>query len=208
MYVLVVHVIDSLPIVIRDAAGWRWVTDGGFDLFKFFAWFVVPLALAVPTFERSWFTFARWRRIDWVLLWLVIGGGAVLMLLLPQLPGVGEYYRGWARYPANVRLDYLQTALLWTASWLIGWEFVHRYLLPRHLLAAWPRRGPLMCLILLPVIEGGYHLVQQKPLLECLGMAALSLAFTAWVVRKRNALLPALGHLAIEVELIFYLYFN
>jgi hypothetical protein len=59
-----------------------------------------------------------------------------------------------------------------------------------------------------PLIEALYHVVQNKPALECLGVAAMSLVFTFWVVRRRNALLPFLGHLVIELELIAFLFFT
>ena len=66
----------------------------------------------------------------------------------------------------------------------------------------------ILALTIIPALEGGYHVIQQKPLLECLGMTALSVALTLWTLRRKNSLLPFLGHLIIEVELVAYLFFS
>jgi len=134
------------------------------------------------------------------------------MLALPWIPGVSDYYRGWGSAPLDVRIEQAMRHLFWTASWLCGWEFMHRYWVPKALLDRWPsdspwRGGALGVLIVVPLFEAGYHVVQGKPALECLGMGLLSLVFCWWVVRRRNALLPFLAHLAIEIELVLFLFF-
>ncbi len=211
-YVAAVHVADCLAL--RGAAlGIDWGVlalrmDGGFDVFKFVAWLVVPLLLGLRGFDVRYFTFRRCKRFDWVLLGIATLGGAVLMLLLPWLPGAGTYYGGWGGHPPELRNALLSYHLWWTVSWLLGWEFVHRYFLVKSFLAAWPKRGATVVLIAVPLLETAYHALQQKPPLECLGMLALSVLLCAWTLHRRNALLPFLAHLAIELELLVFLYFS
>lgn len=209
-YVVVVLIVDTLAAHgVQFPVDWRILrlNVGGADLFKFIAWFVVPLALCARSLEPGYLTFARWRPIDWAILGVVVIGGAVVMVLLPYLPEMGDYYRGWGGQPVAERISLMTRQLLWTASWLIGWEFMHRYWLPKTMLDAWPQRGWIAVLVTVPTIEALYHLIQAKPFLECIGMGLLSLAFSAWVIRRRNAMLPFLGHLAIEIELILFLFF-
>lgn len=212
-YVCLVLVADTL--VMR---GSTWLIDWaglsvrwrGMDLFKFVVWFVVPFAFALPALDKAYFGFGRWRGIDWVLLATIVGGGGLVMLLLPYIPGVGEYesYQGWGQQSADWRRTEVARQLLWTFSWLMGWEFMFRYWLVRSFRQAWPEKGWRGLLIAAPFMEGMYHVIQNKPALECLGMAVLSLAFCAWALHRRNSLLPFLGHLAIEIELIAFLYFS
>ncbi len=210
-YVVAVLILDTLALegrtLVVDWSKLRW-RDGSFDLFKFVAWFVIPAVLALWTVDVHYFTFRRWKKIDWALLGVIVVGGAFLMLALPSIPGVNEYYRGWGHLPDTRRWDLAQSQLIWTVSWLTGWEFMHRYLLPKHLTSAFPKWGWLAVLILVPALEAFYHVIQQKAALECLGMGALSIVLCAWTLRRRNMLLPFLGHLAIEVELVTFLYFN
>lgn len=210
VYVIAVLAIDSLALRHGGTIDWsvfRRQLDNGFDLYKFIAWLIIPLAISLPFFDIHFFTFRRWKRVDWYLLGIVMLGGALVMLFLPVLPGVGEYYRGWGDLPASKRLDYVQYNLLWTLSWLLGWEFMHRYWLLRHIPLAWPKRGVPMALIIVPLVEAGYHVLQTKPVLEALAMGGLSLVLCAWTLRRKNALLPFLAHLAIELELILFLFF-
>ncbi|MCC6490869.1 MAG: CPBP family intramembrane metalloprotease, partial [Candidatus Hydrogenedentes bacterium] len=79
------------------------------------------------------------------------------------------------------------------------WEFLHRYFLVRPFSARWPRYGWLV----VPVSEGAYHL--QKHWTEMILMVAFSVALTWWTVRRKNALLPFLAHLFVEVELIAFM---
>ncbi|MCL4694164.1 MAG: CPBP family intramembrane metalloprotease, partial [Candidatus Hydrogenedentes bacterium] len=95
--------------------------------------------------------------------------------------------------------EIIARGMLWTFSWLIGWEFLHRYFLLRPFAARWPRFGWLI----VPFSEGVYHL--QKAPIEAAGMVVFSLVLTAWALRRRNALLPFLAHLLVEIELVLFL---
>ncbi len=208
-YVIAVLVIDTLSTqraqFVFDWGDLR-TSFYGAEPYKFIAWFIVPFHLCLPRMDWGYLTFARWKRIDWAILAGVTLVGAGIMLVLPWLPGVGDLYRGWGARALDHRIELAGRQILWTLSWLTGWEFMHRYLLPRAALHAWPVRGPVVALIAIPLIEALYHVVQGKPHIESLGMGLLSLAFTAWVLHRRNALLPFLGHLIIELELIAFLF--
>lgn len=222
VYVLVVHALDLAATVgIHDPVDFRalrWTfgpeaystatTDYGsvtayrlphVDAFKFTVWFVVPLLLCLRGIDRGWIGVRRWRRAD---LWLLLGLcgvclGAVLLILV--VPGLRAYYGSLRGLDAWARTRYFAWSLAYILSWLVGWEFLHRYALLARLEAAWPRFGWLA----VPVVEGAYHIVKHP--LEMLGMVAFSLVLTAWARRRRNALLPFLAHLAIEVELVLFL---
>lgn len=210
-YVILVHLVDSLAahgsLWLVDWRIFRWKTDSGADLYKLFAWLVVPFVASLPDFEFGYFTFRRWKRVDWALLGGVVGIGAAVMAVLPVIPGVGDYYRGWGGYSIEQRWDNASHALLWTFSWLCGWEFVHRYFLLKRFRDLEVKWALFAALVIIPVIEALYHVIQGKPHLESLGMGVLSVVFCAWALRRRNVLLPFLGHLAIELELIVFLFF-
>jgi membrane protease YdiL (CAAX protease family) len=89
--------------------------------------------------------------------------------------------------------------MAWNASWLIGWEFMHRYML----LGAAQKAAPHWGWLLVPLSETLYHL--QKPPIEMLGMLALSVVLTLWCMKRGNWLLGFLVHLIIEVELLIFL---
>jgi membrane protease YdiL (CAAX protease family) len=114
--------------------------------------------------------------------------GALVPFVVPYFASLREAYPtqpGWQIAPQ----------LIWVASWLVGWEFLHRYALLRAVERAWPRWGWLW----VPASEFIFHL--QKPLLEALGMLAFSLLATTWARRRRSILLPLAVHFAIEAGL-------
>ncbi|MEK7795484.1 MAG: hypothetical protein AAB353_13185 [Candidatus Hydrogenedentota bacterium] len=191
-----------------DWGGLQWYWAGSFDAYKFVAWLIVPLALCARRLDVSYFSFTRWKRPEWAVLGVAVLGGILLMAALPNIPGVGDYYHGWGHLSPHDRRAQALGSLLWTLSWLPGWEFIHRYFLLRPLRAASNRAGIVLVLIVIPIVEGGYHIFQQKPALECAGMAALSALMCGYVLARRNVLLPFLVHFIIEVELVAYLYVN
>ena len=202
-YVLLVLGVDALAT--HDARfPFEWLVflnfrPGGFDVFKFDAWFVIPLLLALPHLDIHAFTFKRWRRVDLYLLAGLVAAGALAVFLIPILPGVRETYRGYGHLSPQQKHSFVFWHLMWTASWLIGWEFLHRY----FLLKPWDRSLPRAGWLIVPVSEGLYHL--QKAPLEALGMVALSVVLTLWTRKRQNILFPFLVHLAIELELLAFL---
>ena len=170
----------------------------GFNYFRFLAWFLVPFLCCLRGFDWGWLGWKRWRKIDLALLGGIVLVGAVIMGLLPYLPGVRDIYPTYGSRYDSFPWEILQNRLLWVVSWLLGWEFLHRYLLLRAVDRRWKRLGWL----LVPLFEGAYHL--QKPLIEAFGMVVFSLLLTQWARKRRNLLLPFLAHLIIEIELILY----
>jgi hypothetical protein len=210
-YVIAALLLDTLVSqraeLVIEWGRFAWPHSSGADLSKFTLWFAIPFIFALRGMDFQYFTFARWKKADWCLLAAVAGFGAAVMLILPYFPSLTEYYRGWGGQPIDSRVSHAFRTLMWTASWFIGWEFLHRYLLP-HAFARLERYGVGLALSIIPALEGLYHVIQQKPLLECLGMVGLSIILTAWTMCRRNSLLPFLGHLLIEIELILYLFFS
>jgi membrane protease YdiL (CAAX protease family) len=167
-----------------------------FDLFKLTAWGVIPFLLCLWRLDTGWFGMGRWKRSDRTLLiaCCVLAVAAVgLVRLVPQL---AEIYpaapRGWT---FSKRLILFGGGLLWVASWLPAWEFLHRYFLLRRVSADFPKYGWLV----VPLSETLYHL--HKPPLETAGMLVFSLLATWWTLKRRNLLLPLLVHLVVEVAL-------
>lgn len=202
-YVAIVLGLDTLAAQrVQFPVEWRVLLTfcpGGFDVFKFLAWFIIPFLLALPHLDKDAFTFKRWRKNDVYMLLGLVLAGALAVILIPLLPGVRESYGGYGHLDAAQKQSMFFRHLSWTASWLIGWEFLHRYFLLRPCDNWLPRAGWLI----VPLSEGLYHL--QKAPLEALGMVALSVVLTLWARRRQNVLLPFLVHLAIELELILFL---
>ena len=202
-YVALVLGIDVLASQdVRFPFAWRVLLHfrpGGFDVYKFVAWFVIPFLACLPHLDKHAFTFKRWERKDAYILAGLVAVGAVAVVVIPFIPGVSQLYRGYGHLSAAEKQDVAFWYLSWTASWLVGWEFLHRYLLLR----SWDRWLPRVGWLIVPISEGVYHL--QKPLIEALGMAALSVVLTLWARKRNNVLLPFLVHLAIELELLAFL---
>jgi membrane protease YdiL (CAAX protease family) len=167
-----------------------------FDVFKFVFWFLVPLALCGRNVDLKAFTTARWRKLDW---YLFAGFGAIGLLvvfLVPFIPGVREHYAAnTAGIPFGQKIFGFTQYLFWIFSWLLGWEFMHRYFLLQNVAPTWRKYGWL----LVPFFEWAYHL--QKHFIEAAGMAIFSLALTWYVIKRRNVSLPFLVHLLIEIAL-------
>ena len=174
---------------------------GQVDYFKLIFWFVVPFVMSLRGMDWSVLGVKRWRRIDLYLLGALALLGLATVLLIPSIPSLRAYYpsqRGmhampWAQFPVH---------LCWVLSWLVGWEFMHRYFLLRRVSARWPHWG--WCLV--PLFETAYHL--QKAGLEAAAMLVFSIILTRWTLRRNNVLLPFLAHLIVEIELILILLFR
>jgi hypothetical protein len=198
LYVGLALGLDALAFLgVRSPVDWtllRW-TLGDFDLYKFIVWLLLPLAFAWRRLDRGWYGIARWKRRDAFILAALLLAGFAALLLIPRLPGVAELYPGTRLLPAHERWVLFGAQLLWSLSWVPGYEFLMRYLLLRAASARWPRHGWW----LVPLAEGLYHL--QKPWIECAAMVLFSILLTRWALVRRNGLLPLLAHLLVELEL-------
>lgn len=205
-YTAAVHTVDALGLHqpwTSDLTDWeplRELSGLGFDLFKFLAWFAAPflLLLALRRIDWGYFGVRRWKRADL----LVLGGlaltGLAAVLSIRVFPSLQDWYPSLAHLPADDKWRIAVDRLVWTFSWIVGWEFIHRYALLTGLTRAWPRYGWL----LIPLVEGLYHL--QKDPLEAAGMVLFSFVLTRWALLRRNTLLPFLAHLVVELELLAF----
>jgi len=174
---------------------------GDFDVFKFLFWFLLPMAFCLRSMDWGWVGFQRWKRLDLFLLagFLVLAMAAILVI--PLFPSLRNTYPSLRELSASQKLTIFYGKTLWTLSWFVGWEFLHRYFLLRQVHARWPRFGWL----LVPLSETIYHL--QKPLPETVGMALFSVVATRWTLWRRNMLLPFLVHLGVELALWLFILF-
>lgn len=204
VYAATVLTIDTLAThgerFVIDWTIFFWRTPSGFDWFKFIAWFVVPFLVCIRRIDWRYFTFTRWRKVDagLAVAALLAAGGAILAIRV--FPSLSAAYPRMSGMPADAKWTYASWYAIWTLSWLIGWEFMHRYFLLRHVKQAWPTWG----WVLIPLAETLYHL-QKQAIEEALGMLAFSSFATLWTLRRRNLLLPFLGHVLIEAALLAYL---
>ena len=72
---------------------------------------------------------ARWTRADYGLCAAVLMLCASAVLLIPIIPGLQAQYGGMSGVPSDKRLALFAGGMVWTFSWLLGWEFMHRYYL-------------------------------------------------------------------------------
>ncbi len=203
-YAAAVLALDCLALRLDiDALQWRF--GASFDAFKFVLWFAVPFALCVPYMDWRYFSPRNFRVIDLAILLGLCLLGALAVGIVAVFPDLRLYYPSYASLPLEGKLRFLSIQLAWMTSWLLGWEFLMRYVLVRHVLEGWPARGALAACALIPIIETAYHVGQGKHWLECAGVLGYSLMPAAWAVWRRSALWPFLAHLFIEVFLVAFL---
>ncbi len=185
-----------------SATGWMGTRAfQGFDVFKFLFWFVVPFALCLRGMDWGAYGVTRWKRRDLYFLFGLAVTGMLAMQIIPLIPELRNIYPDLSERSLDYKLAFALRQSIWVFSWLIGWEYLHRYFMLRPLSNRWPRVGWL----LVPLAEGLYHL--QKPGPEALGMVLFSVVLCLWTLRRRNILLPFLAHFIIEVELVLAILF-
>jgi len=168
-----------------------------FDVFKFLVWFAIPAGLCLPWMDWGAWGTRRWRQVDYYILVGMVGGSIALALSIPYIPGVREDYVPGV--PESMQFTAFWSYIVWTVSWLPGWEFLHRYFLIRALdyleiKFEW---------LIVPVVEMLYHL--PKMTLEVPGMFLYGFIATQLTKHRVNWMLPFLVHLAIEVALVLFL---
>jgi hypothetical protein len=202
-YVAVVLALDLLAWQGRtgplDWTFLRWRLANGVDLFKFVAWFLVPFCFSLSKMDWGYWGVRRWKRADGYLLVGLIAAGLVAVVATQWIPALRAAFPSYGQTAWSARLALAQEELLWTFSWIIGWEFMHRYALLRWVQGRAPRFGWL----LIPAYEAAYHL-NWPTLWMPAAMAAFSLVMTPWARKRQNTLLPFLAHLIVEVELVLF----
>ena len=166
------------------------------DLFKLVFWLLIPLAICIWRMDWDYLTRRRVKPADW---WFLVGMcaiGAVAVIAVKFIPVMATQYGGMGQAALSLRLKFMVVQIFWVASWLPGWEFMHRYFLLRRVSVDFPGGG----WVLLPLAEGAYHL--SKPWPEMLAMVAFSVIMTQYTLLRKNIVIPFLAHLAVEVFLI------
>jgi hypothetical protein len=166
-----------------------------FQLSMFLFWFVIPFLFCLRWMDWGWWGVRRWKKVDLLILGGLAIAGLAAVFIIPHLPELRRHYPSLSHLPASEKATFVAASMIWTASWLLGWEFMHRYFLLRHVAGRWPRWG----WVIVPIFEAVYHL--QKAPLEALGMGIFGLVLTAWAWRRKNFLLPLLAHGSVEVAL-------
>lgn len=195
-YVAAVLLIDAVGLQALILPP-RWLNIHGADLFKLAAWFLIPFLCCIPRMDWAYFKFNRWRPIDYALLGGLLAAGLIAVIAIPLFPRLHQAIPMAGAASISSKAAFFFRHIVWTLSWLLGWEFMHRYLLLRRLRAHWPRFGWL----LVPVFETAYHLTWWPMWPMPAAMLAFSLVATPWALKRRNTLLPFLAHLAVELEL-------
>jgi membrane protease YdiL (CAAX protease family) len=114
-------------------------------------------------------------------------------------------YPSVSHRPLDDRLIFAASQIVWIASWLTGWEFLHRYVLISTIKKAWPALVWPITLVIVPLIETLYHVGQGKAPIESAAVLVFSLALCAWTLHRENIVGPALAHGFIEAALILFL---
>jgi hypothetical protein len=181
--------------------GWMvsWDLFQRVDFFKLVFWLVIPVCFSL--WRLDW-AFWGWRRVKKVERYLLLAAPVVavcVMFAIPYLPGVRDLYQ---QIPPTSFTRKIETAIsynLYVFSWLLGWEFLHRYVLLRSACVLFPKHGWMLVV----VSETAYHLV--KPPLECAAMAVFSVCMTQYAMRRKNGTFPLLVHFIIENALLVFL---
>lgn len=176
-----------------------------FDLFKLTSWFVIPVLISLRWMDWGAWGLGRWKGRDWALLAFAGVAGLGAMFLIPYLPGVRDYYRAAGDITTAQKYAVFYGYNAWTASWLPGWEFLHRYILLAALAVFFPRgtKGWFVVPLLVASSEMIYHLVKPWP--EAVAMFGFGFLATAWAYQRSNFLLPLLAHWMIEISLVIFL---
>lgn len=203
LYAVAALTVDSLA-TLHVRWGWikwsrlYWAFPNGFEASTCILWLVVPCLLMARNLDIGYFTFTRWKKIDYWLLLLFMALGALGICLIKFIPELQDWYPSLALSSGRAKWQYASHQLFWLASWLIGWEFLHRVFLLRYL----PILAGTAGLACIPLIEFLFHL--QKSLPEAGGALLLGTVLTWWAYKRKNVLLPLITHFSIEISLVVY----
>jgi hypothetical protein len=179
--------------------GWTaWKVLQSFDYFKFVFWFLVPFCICLWHMDWGAFGWKRWKPMD---KWFLLGAFVVLaaaVLVMPLFPELRKEFPSLRHLSGNERWMRFGIAIFWNLSWVVGWEFMHRYFLLRRLDAQWPKYG----WVLVPIFEVAYH---YRNYAMAAGMGVFSIVLTIYARERKNVLLPFLAHLFIELFLVAFM---
>lgn len=172
--------------------------SNGFDWYKFVVWLVVPLAW---TWRHPGYRTLSLRatRGEWWLQVTVVAASCLAMFVVAATSELSAHYLGGLTNNSAQRWLTARWQLIWTASWLPGYEFMLR----RVLLQRASVLGPWWSVALVAAVEFVYHL--QKPMLEAYAVLLFSAVLSTWATRRPESLHPILAHLWVELVLIGFL---
>ena len=192
VYITVAHVIDHL---IQSSNRSNIFQLGSFDFYKFIAWFLIPLSLSYKNNFKEYLK--KPRRSDYFITMAMIVVGVFAILIIPYIESLNSYYHSFTFQSDQQKFNYMKGQVIWTFSWLIGWEYIHRYYI---ITKTYPiLKNKLLWII--PLLEGFYH--YNKPPIEFISVFIFSFILTLWTIKRKNILLPFIIHLTIEIILIF-----
>lgn len=171
----------------------------GIDIFKLIFWLIIPLIFTWRSMDWGYWRTTRWKSNDLWILTAIAAIGIGAMMAMRYLPALQGYYPSHSGSSFALKADFVVTQLFWIVSWLVGYEFLHRYVLLQRLDLHWPQFGWL----LVPLFDGAYHLTKAWP--EMLAMMVFAVFLTWWTRKRRNLLLPLTAHLIIKIELVAFL---
>ncbi|MBF0297600.1 MAG: hypothetical protein HQK51_02705 [Oligoflexia bacterium] len=209
-YAITAIIVDTLAtngkIFIINWSTFYWKLNCGFEVSTFLLWTIIPFTLMLivdspRSFDWQLFTCSRWKKIDLLILFIIFLFGVFAILSIKFIPVLRNYYTSRANLDSPAKLEYAINTIIWTLSWLIGWEFLHRVYLFKYLHILFGKLG--ICLI--PILEFTYHLIKSLP--EAFAMLIFSIAVTYWCYVRKNALLPFLAHFFIEITLLLFVLF-
>lgn len=199
----VLHNLQQLLHLPNASTQWLLApTLQSFDAFAFVTWLLIPLTAALFRIDKAAFGFRRWKRRDKFLLLGIALVVAIALVALQKFPTQHAFARQSLQRIAPSTGSTLPEHLLWIASWLLGWEFLLRYVLLNRLNHEWPRCG-WRCL---PLVEGLFYLQASAP--EALARCLFAIILTRWTLKRRNLLIAIVAHLIIEVELAAFLLYR
>ena len=175
-----------------------WKVLQGFDYFKFLFWFVVPFCICLWHMDWGAFGWKRWKPMD---KWLLLGAFVLLagaVLVMPYFPELRQEFPSKRHLPGAERWMIFWVAFFWNLSWVIGWEFMHRYFLLRRLDGQWPKYG----WVIVPILEVAYH---YRSYAMAAGMGVFSVVLTIYARERKNVLFSLIAHFFIEMFLVAFM---
>ena len=132
---------------------------------------------------------------------MILGGILFLsflaMFIIPHIDSLNNYYKAQSNISFDDKIIFAKRLMIWNFSWLIGYEFLFRFVLLKQYL----KHDKYYYVITL--LEVLYHF--NKPYPEMFGVFFLSIFLTYWVRLRRNFLIALLGHFFVECSLLLFL---
>jgi membrane protease YdiL (CAAX protease family) len=174
-----------------------WQHSSGFEIFPFVFWLILPVIIWRKMLDKSYFSFKGIKKIDWMILFGVLALSFIVMFIIPHIESLKDYYMPPENFGTAKKIAFAKKIMIWNFSWLIGYEFLFRYVFFKKCL----EQDKYYYLITL--FEVLYHF--NKPYPEMVGVFFLSIFLTYWTRLRRNFLIPLVAHFLIELSLLLFI---